>query len=95
MNTGAAKSLALGNAADSLGEVFGRNVGRDDVELREYNDVFERAENYSEVEKLRDQAGALLVTSKFAGNPKLLADIKKADAARLQVIIENLNNAQL
>lgn len=87
---GAAKSFAIKNAAESLGEIFGRNLGRKDVATSEFYGISDRFEDFSELENARKEALNLFQISKWAGNPVLLNKINKSDINALNVIILNL-----
>jgi len=90
---GAAKSMALRNAAQSIGEAFGRSLNRDlDDYTYEYMD--EQAEAITERTL---EATALLQSSTLPADTKTMIQgkIDRASAKELSEIINFLNSKQL
>ena len=90
---GTAKSVAIRNAAASLGVVFGRNLNRKDLEDYEYSSISDQAEG---MEALVMKALALVESSTLDEGRKVAArkKINKTSFKSLPRLIEYLNTLQ-
>ena len=78
-NVPAAKSFALSNAAQSLGEIFGRNLNRKETDI-EYIYGTEQTEKY---EPLAEECIELLKSSKIAAKETIYKSIRNASYEKL------------
>lgn len=87
-----AKAFALKNAAQSLGELFGRNINRDDIDS-EYYYYSDQAETKDE---LKAEALSLLETSTLTDEQKssTKARIESANFKSMNLIINYLKSRQ-
>lgn len=91
MNIPSAKSYALSNAAQSLGELFGRNLNRRDIDIEGMKYIDDQMEEYS---PLKDEAMSLLATAKGVDAKSVSKSISKAGNEKLKSIIEYLKTRQ-
>ena len=92
MNAPSAKSFALSNAIQSLGEVFGRNINRKEQDL----DYIYMTEQMTDFEPKKEQAISLVKSSNIDNMTKnsVLKSIEKASSEKLDSIIEYLTKYQ-
>jgi hypothetical protein len=89
-NFPSAKSFALSNAAQSLGEYFGRNLNRKEQDLS-YAYIGEQMEKYNPA---TEEALELLKTSKLANKAMVEGQIERASYEKILTIIDYLKNNQ-
>jgi len=88
-----AKSFALRNAIQSLGDYFGRGLNREEINNSDYSTVFDRIED---IMPLKERALELLETSTITGNDRGVfeSQITKASIEKLNDIIVHLKKKQ-